>query len=55
MSITASVKGIDKKDLNQMYANLPIKSRSDIKLDVNKLCKDLRIKPSYWLKDIYKN
>jgi tRNA nucleotidyltransferase/poly(A) polymerase len=53
MSIVASIKGIDKKSLNRMYSNLPIKSRNEIKLDVNKLCTSLKIKPSYWLKDVY--
>jgi tRNA nucleotidyltransferase (CCA-adding enzyme) len=53
MSIVASIKGIDKKSLNEMYSNLPIKSRNEIKLDVNELCTSLKIKPSYWLKDVY--
>lgn len=54
MSIVASIKGIDKKKINKMYTNLPIKSRSDIKFNVVSLCEKLNIEPSYWLKEMYK-
>lgn len=53
MSIVASIKNIDKKEINEMYDKLPIKSRSEIKFNVNKLCDDLNIKPDYWVKDAY--
>jgi tRNA nucleotidyltransferase (CCA-adding enzyme) len=53
MSIVASIKGISKSYLNNIYVNMPIKSRSDIALDVNYLCHQLNIKPGSWLKDIY--
>ena len=53
MSIVASIKGVDKKSLIKMYADLPIKSRSEIKIDVKTLCEKLDIAPSYWLKNVY--
>ncbi|MDD4298212.1 MAG: CCA tRNA nucleotidyltransferase [Bacilli bacterium] len=53
MIIVASIKELDKKNLTKRYASLPIKARSDIKLDVDQICKRLNIKPSYWIKDIY--
>jgi tRNA nucleotidyltransferase (CCA-adding enzyme) len=53
MTITASIKGIDKAKINKMYVNLPIKSRNQIAFDVNEICSKLNIKPSYWINDIY--
>jgi tRNA nucleotidyltransferase (CCA-adding enzyme) len=53
MTITASIKGIDKTKINKMYVNLPIKSRNQIAFNVNKICTKLNIKPSYWINDIY--
>lgn len=53
-TIIASIKGIDKKRVNEIYKNIPIKEKKDIVLDVNQLCNDLNIKPSYWLNDLYK-
>jgi tRNA nucleotidyltransferase (CCA-adding enzyme) len=53
MSIAASIKGIDKKTLNKMYASLAIKSRSEIKLNVKKLCEELTIAPGNWIQQAY--
>jgi len=53
MSIVASIKDIDKKSLNKMYDELPIKSRSEIKLDVKLLCRELNLTPSHWLQATY--
>jgi tRNA nucleotidyltransferase (CCA-adding enzyme) len=52
-SIAASIKGINKKEINNLYKELPIKSRSDIKLDIKSLCSILNRKPGSWIKDIY--
>jgi tRNA nucleotidyltransferase (CCA-adding enzyme) len=54
MTITASIKDIDKTRINKMYATLPIKSRNQIAFNVNGICNKLNIKPSYWINDIYK-
>lgn len=53
MSIVASIKGVDKKTINKMYASLPIKSRNDINLNIKKLCDQFNIAPSYWVKNAY--
>lgn len=53
MSIVGSIKDIDKKSINQMYADLPIKGRNEIALDVKYVCDALNITPSYWLKQTY--
>jgi len=53
MSIVVSIKGIDKKTLNKTYVNLKIKSRNEIKLNVKKICEELKIAPGNWLKEAY--
>ena len=46
-------KGINKKKITKVYNALPIKSRSDIKIDVDTICKVLNLKPNKFLNDIY--
>lgn len=53
-SIVASE--IMKNDINivkKMYMNLPIKTRSEIKISANEICEILNIKPSYKINNIY--
>lgn len=53
ISIVASIKNVDKKIINKMYATLPIKSRNEIAFDVKSFCEEYHIEPSYWLKNTY--
>lgn len=53
ISIVASIKGVDKKTINQMNASLPIKSRNEIQFNVKQFCEIYNIEPSYWLKNTY--
>lgn len=53
ISIVASIKNLSKKNIIKMYENLPIKSRKEIKLDVDELCLKLNKTPDKWLKNIY--
>lgn len=46
-------KGIDKKIITEIYQNLPIHSRSDIKIDAIKICDILNRKPDYLINDIF--
>lgn len=52
-SIAASIMGIDKKQVHELYEMLPIKSRCDIKLNIDYLCNKLNKQPGPWIKDIY--
>ncbi len=46
-------KGISKKKITSMYNKLPIKSKSDIEIDANTICKILNREPSSFLNKIY--
>ncbi|MGI6329710.1 MAG: hypothetical protein ACOXZR_02485 [Bacilli bacterium] len=52
-SIAGFIKGIDKKEINEIYQSLPIKSRNEIVLDVDKICSLVNKKPGPWIKNIY--
>lgn len=52
-SIVASIKDIDKKKITVMYSKLPIKSRSDININIDNVCQHLDIAPGPWIKKIY--
>ena len=47
-------KGISKKKITECYNKLPIKSKSDIKIDVDTICRILNKKPDSFLNSIYK-
>lgn len=47
-------KGINKKRIIKAYSNLPIKSKSDIKVTAKEICHLLNKQPSYFLQDIYR-
>ena len=51
--IVAEIKGIDKKELNQKYSELPIKNRKDINISADEVCSLLNRKPGPFLKDIF--
>jgi len=46
-------KGISKRKITSVYNNLPIKSKNDINITANDICKVLNIKPSSFLNEIY--
>ena len=48
-------KGISKKKITESYNKLPIKSKSDIKIDVDTICSILNKKPDSFLNSIYKD
>lgn len=48
-------KGISKKEITETYNKLPIKSKTDILVEANDICKILKKKPSAFLNDIYNN
>lgn len=52
-SIVAEIKGIDKKELNQKYSELPIKNRKDINVSADEVCRLLNRKPGPFLKNIF--
>jgi tRNA nucleotidyltransferase (CCA-adding enzyme) len=49
-TLVAELKDINKKDLNQVYANLPIKSRLDIDIDPIEICQVLNKEAGPFLK-----
>ncbi len=51
--IVASIRGISKKEIISSYNNLPINSRSEIKVDIESLCLVLNRKPGKWLKEMF--
>lgn len=46
-------KNLTKKEINEAYQNLPIQTRTDIKITADEICKLLNKKPSLFLKDIF--
>lgn len=54
-AIAGEILGIDKKELNLMYTNLPIKGIMDIEIKSEEICDILKIKPSKKLGSILKN
>lgn len=51
-TIAAEIKGIDKKIINNMYYELPIHNKSDIKIEASQICALLNRKPDKFLKEI---
>lgn len=51
--IAALIKGIDKDQIIKLDKLLPIKKRSDIKLDIPYVCCILDKKPGGWIKKVY--
>lgn len=52
-TIIAEYRNLDKKLVNRMYDELPIKSVHDIKIKANEICEILKIKPSKIIKMVY--
>lgn len=52
--IAAEINHDNTDNIKKKYMNLPIKSRSDIKIYAEEICKELDIKPSHVINDIYK-
>ncbi len=53
--IASSIKGVEKKQIIDLNNLLPIKKRSDIKLEVSFLCRFLKKPPGAWIKKIYED
>lgn len=51
-SVAAGIKGIDKKLVTRKYSEIPIKARSDIKINGVDIIKILNITPSRYLREI---
>ena len=52
-SVCAEIKNIPKKEINTIYNNLPILTRSDIKVSSLDIAKALNKKPNGYIKDIF--
>ncbi len=52
--IAADILGIDKKEINLLYTNLPIKGIIDLNITTDEICEILNITPSYKLGKILK-
>ena len=46
-------KGLDKKQITEVYQNLSIHNRDDIKITALKICQVLKRKPDYLINEIY--
>lgn len=53
-SIAADILDIDKKELNLIYTNFPIKSIMDIDISSNEICEFLNIEPGEKLGNVFK-
>lgn len=51
--LAALNKGISKKEINEKYQDLPIKTRSDINLSVPLMCKKLNKEPNSFINEIF--
>ena len=51
-SLAAELKNIDKKELNEIYAEMPIHSKLDIAMQPTEICKILNKQPGVFLKDL---
>jgi len=54
-SVTADIKGIDKKIITKLYNNLPIKCRNDILINGEEIMQLLNTKPGKYLRTIIDN
>ena len=54
-SIASEILGINKKNIVKIDRTLPIKTKKDIKITTNEICKILNKKPGPFIKDIYKD
>ena len=52
-SVAGEIKGLDTKEINEKYYNLPIKSRKDIDIDSKTIMNTLNKSGGSYLKDIY--
>ena len=52
-TVVGSIKGISYKDINDIYNNLVIHSKKDIKISANDIAKELNSKPGNYLKKIF--
>ncbi len=53
--VVASILNKDKRQVTKMYNKLPIRSRKDICIDANTICKVLNKEPGSYLKEIFKD
>ena len=53
INIVCDIKGIDKDQINNLYNNLPIKNRNDIKINISKLIKLFNKEPNDWINKLY--
>jgi len=51
-TVVGNIKGLDKKQINNLYNSLPIKERNEIAVDGKMICDILNIKPSIILRNI---
>lgn len=51
-TVYAEIKGLSKRKINTMYANLPIKSKKEIALPISDIPKVLNKKPGKYIKEI---
>jgi tRNA nucleotidyltransferase/poly(A) polymerase len=51
--MAAEINNENTDNIKKIYMNLPIKSRSDINITANEICKELNIKPSHIINEIY--
>lgn len=54
-TLASELKDIDKKDLNEIYASMPIHSKLDIALKPEAICEVLEKEPGGFLKDLIKD
>lgn len=51
-SLASEIKGVSKKELNEIYLNMPIHSKLDIKLKPEDICNILKKEPGRFIRDI---
>ena len=51
-TVVGSIKGIEYKEINDIYNNLPIKTRKEIEIDGTKIASILKKEPGNYIKDI---
>ena len=52
-SVAGGIKGLDKKNITESYANLAIHSKKDLNISCDKILKTLNKKPGSYLKELY--
>jgi tRNA nucleotidyltransferase (CCA-adding enzyme) len=52
-TIGATIRGIDKRKVIEIYNKLPIKSRQEIDINIKAVCRLLNKEPGRWIKRLY--